>query len=86
MNKLLLFCSVILLSGCTTVPVKQKFPDAPEILLTDCKKLDKIEQKEIVLSDFLKTVTGNYTKYHECAAQNAAWIKWYNEQKEIFDK
>jgi uncharacterized lipoprotein YmbA len=86
MKKLLLFCVAITLSGCaTTVPVTAKFPDAPEILLADCEKLEKIGKDKVLFSEFLKTVVGNYNKYHMCAAQNAAWKEWYKQQKEIFN-
>ena len=88
MKKLLLFCvASLFLSGCaTTVPVKQKFPEAPEILLVDCDKLDKIGKDKVYFSEFLKTVVGNYNKYHMCAAQNAAWKEWYTETKKIYDE
>lgn len=88
MNKLLLFCVTgLLLSGCAvTVPVTAKFPEAPEILLVECDKLDKIGKEKVYFSEFLTTVVGNYNKYHICAAQNAAWKEWYIKQKEIFDK
>lgn len=87
MKKLLLFCTAILLSGCaTTVPVAAKFPEAPAILLEPCDKLDTIEKEKVYFSEFLKIVVGNYTKYHTCASQNAAWKEWYNKQKEIFEK
>lgn len=87
MNKLLLLCLSILLTGCaTTVPVTAKFPEAPEVLLKPCDPLDTIGKDHIVFSEFLKTVVGNYTKRHQCAAQNDAWIEWYKKQKEIFDK
>jgi hypothetical protein len=87
MNKLLLLCLVTLLSGCaTTVPVKQKFPEAPKVLLEPCDKLDTIGKDQILFSEFLTVVVGNYTKYHSCAAQNAAWVEWYKKQKEVFDK
>jgi uncharacterized lipoprotein YmbA len=86
MKKLLLFCVAITLSGCaTTVPVTAKFPEAPEILLADCEKLEKIGKDKVLFSEFLKTVVGNYSKYHMCAAQNSAWKEWYKQQKEIFD-
>ena len=88
MKKLLLFCvASVFLSGCaTTVPVAAKFPEAPEILLADCEKLEKIGKDKVLFSEFLTTVVGNYNKYHMCAAQNAAWKEWYTKQKEIFDK
>ena len=86
MKNILLFCVAVLLTGCTTtVPVTAKFPEAPEILLVECDKLDKIGKDKVYFSDFLKTVVGNYNKYHMCAAQNAAWKEWYHKQKEIFD-
>ncbi len=87
MNKLLLFCVALLgLSGCSTVvPVTAKFPEAPEILLVECDKLDKIGKDKVYFSEFLKTVVGNYNKYHMCAAQNAMWKEWYTKQKAIFD-
>jgi hypothetical protein len=86
-KNILLFCVVSLfLVGCTTtVPVTAKFPEAPEILLVDCDKLDKIGKDKVLFSEFLKTVVGNYNKYHMCAAQNSAWKEWYKQQKEIFD-
>ena len=88
MKKLLLFCvASLFLSGCaTTVPVTAKFPEAPSILLEPCGELDTIEKDKVYFSEFLKTVVGNYTKYHSCAAQNAAWKEWYTKQKEIFQK
>lgn len=87
MNKVLLFCAVSLLTACTTtVPVKQKFPDAPEVLLVPCDKLDIIGKDKVLFSEFLTTVVGNYTKFHSCAAQNAAWKEWYTENKKIFDE
>ena len=87
MKKLLLFCTVLLLTGCaTTVPVTAKFPEAPSILLEPCQQLETIEKEKVYFSEFLKTVVGNYTKYHSCAAQNEAWKEWYKVQKEIFEK
>ena len=87
MKNILLFCVITLLAGCsTTVPVTAKFPEAPEILLVECDQLDKIGKDKVYFSEFLKTVVGNYTKYHSCAAQNEAWKEWYKVQKEIFEK
>lgn len=85
-NKILLCCAAVLLTGCsTTVPVTAKFPEAPEILLVECDKLDKIGKDKVYFSEFLTVVVGNYNKYHMCAAQNTAWKEWYRKQKEIFD-
>lgn len=88
MKYILLFCVSLLLSGCATqsVPVKQKFPEAPAILLEKCPPLEKIESDTIVFSEFLKVVTRNYTLYHNCAKVVEAWQLWYNEQKAISDE
>lgn len=58
--------TLLIIIGCsTTVPVTAKFPQAPERLMQKCPPLEKLE-KEAKLSDVAKTVTNNYTKYHEC--------------------
>jgi hypothetical protein len=76
---------LILTSGCsTTVPVRAKFPQAPERLMQPCPQLEKLEN-EAKLSDVAKSVTNNYTKYHECSIQNDSWIEWYKTQKQIFE-
>jgi len=74
-----------LATGCsTTVPVVAKFPKAPERLMQPCPQLEKLEN-EAKLSDIAKSVTNNYTKYHECSIQNESWIEWYRTQKQIFE-
>jgi len=87
MKKLLLFCVAFTITGCTpiTVPVTAKFPDAPPVLMEKCEPLDTITQEQIVFSDFLKTVTKNYTKHHQCAKMVEHWQDWYKQQKEIFE-
>ena len=88
-KKLLLFCVpfVLILAGCsTTVPVKQKFPDAPAVLMEKCETLETIDKPSIVFSEFLKTVTKNYTKHHSCSKLLEAWQQWYTEQKKISDE
>lgn len=88
-KKLLLFCVIftLVISGCSaTVPVKQKFPEAPQMLLEQCPPLDQIKEDQVLFSEFLKTVTSNYTKYHNCAKMIEAWQNWYTEQKKISDE
>ena len=75
----------ILLTGCTTVPVVAKFPEAPSLLLTKCPELKTIPTKTTVFSELTKTVTENYSHYHICAARLAAWTEWYNAQKRIYE-
>lgn len=93
MNLIKLFALVIfivlafLMTGCsTTVPVTVKFPSAPELMLNKCPKLKTIEVDTVSIIDFTKTVTLNYTSYHECATKSDAWIEWYHEQKKIFEE
>jgi hypothetical protein len=76
---------VVFMMGCsTTVPVVAKFPQAPERLMQPCPQLEKLEN-EAKLSDIAKSVTNNYTKYHECSIQNESWVEWYKTQKQIFE-
>ena len=76
----------ILLSACSTaVPVAQKFPEAPEMLMEKCPELKTIVGEKISIVDFTKTVSENYTSYYQCAAGKEAWIDWYSQQKKIWD-
>lgn len=76
---------MVMFSGCsTTVPVKAKFPEAPERLLAKCPQLEKLGN-EVKLSDISKTVTINYTTYYECAVKHDAFIDWYQVQKNIYE-
>jgi hypothetical protein len=84
-NRLVLLLTLILLSGCTVVPVKQKFPDVPAQLLQACPDLKLVEPTE-KLSDVLKIVTKNYSQYHECQLTVDTWIEWYSLQRELFNK
>lgn len=76
----------VLLAGCsTTVPVKQKFPDVPPLLMEKCPQLETIDQEKVILSDFLKVMTRNYTKYYSCSELVNSWQEWYIQQKKIMD-
>ena len=84
--KYILLLSTILLTGCSTVvPVTQKFPEVPEILMAKCDPLTTFEKKTVYLSEFMGVVTKNYTKYHTCAELAEAWQDWYTTQKKISD-
>lgn len=75
----------VVLVGCTSVPIAQKFPDPPgKQSMIACPNLQKLAENP-KLSDVSKTVTLNYTTYYECLVKNEAWIEWYTEQKRIFD-
>lgn len=83
--KIALLLSLILLTGCSTVvPVAQKFPEPPGTLATQpCEQLQQLKEAA-QLSDVSKTITHNYTKYHECSVKLEAWQDWYVQQKTIF--
>lgn len=85
--KFLLLILALALTGCASkpVPVRMKFPEAPEALLKSCPDLKKL-QKDVKLSDVAKTITENYTLYHECSIKNQAWVEWYNTHKKIFEE
>ena len=76
---------LLLLVGCsTTVPVVAKFPEMPATLLAACPQLQKL-QEETKLSEIAKTITVNYSIYHECAVKHDAIVEWYETQKKIFE-
>ena len=77
---------LILLSSCTTVPVEMKFPAVPEELLRPCPQLEQAPLNDPLLSDLLTVVVDNYATYYECRARALGWIRWYNDQKRIFEE
>jgi hypothetical protein len=83
--KYIICFSLVLLTGCSVVPVKANFPDVPERLMVKCPQLEKVSETP-TLSDVAKTVTNNYTSYYECAVKHDGFVEWYNIQKEIFNK
>lgn len=76
--------AVLLLSGCTTVPVTAKFPAAPKMGLGACTQLETVKD-DVKLSELTSTVTKNYGTYYECAVKADAWQEWYEIQKRIFE-
>jgi hypothetical protein len=84
MKKLLPFI-LLTLSGCATVPVERIFPEAPPELMEKCGNLQTIDKPQVVFSDFLKTVTVNYTQYYHCSKIVEGWQDWYTKQKQNFD-
>jgi len=75
-----------LLVGCSTVPVKQKFPNVPVTMTQECSNLAIIEKPNAVLSDLITKVNENYMQYYICAATVASWQDWYVKQKKIFEE
>lgn len=85
MKNKLLSLIIVTLVGCSSVPVKVKFPEAPEELLKDCGNLAIVQPDEHAFSKFLNVVVDNYGTYYECKIQADGWKRWYDEQKEIFE-
>lgn len=83
MKNILLFC-VILLTGCSIIPVKQTFPEADAELLKKCDNLETINSPQVTLSELTKTVVRNYNKYHVCAELVNSWQEWYAKQRKVF--
>ena len=76
---------LLLLTGCQTVPVAAKFPQAPTTLQTACPEL-KPAPDNAKLSDITRTVVENYSEYYQCAETVNGWIDWYAKQKKLFEE
>jgi len=84
--KALILSLALLLTGCvTSVPVKQKFPEAPQVLKERCENLKKVEGDKVAITEMLKVVIHNYTLYHECSTKVDGWNEWYESQKKIYE-
>ncbi len=73
---------LIFLSGCSTIGLVPKFPDVPETLTEPCSELIIVKDNS-QMSDLLKTVTENYSNYHECREKVNSWNDWYKQQKQL---
>jgi hypothetical protein len=84
--KYLTILATALLIGCSTpVPVKPKFPEAPQALKEKCEQLRKIEGDKVAITEMLKVVIHNYTLYYECSTKVEGWQEWYDTQKKIYE-
>ena len=84
--KLLALAVVLFLAACsTTVPVKQQFPVAPQMLLERCPDLLTIDDGKNSMRDMLKVVIQNYSLYYQCAEKTHGWQDWYGQQKRIHE-
>lgn len=82
--KRLMLIALLLVSGCTSVPVVMKFPDVPKDMLEVCPDLKAVPDTK-KLSDVLPVVVENYGQYYTCKDNVDSWIEWYKTQKNIFD-
>jgi hypothetical protein len=76
--------AILLISGCTSVPVTMKFPDVPKDMLETCPDLKSVPDTT-KLSEILPVVVDNYGQYYTCKDTVDNWIDWYKSQKKIFD-
>jgi hypothetical protein len=76
---------LLLLSGCSSVPVTPEFPAVSAELKVPCANLQQLPA-DAQLSDLLSTVSKNYAAHHECRIKHDAWVQWYDDQKKIFDE
>lgn len=85
--KYMVLAFALMLSACSTsVPVKQQFPVAPQVLLERCPDLMQIDDGKNSLRDMLKIVIQNYALYYQCAEKTHGWQDWYQAQKKIFEQ
>lgn len=76
---------LMLLSACTTVPVKIKFPEVPQELREPCPPLAQVNPTDHQLSSLLEVVTANYAQYYECKNRADGWTQWYDNQRKIYE-
>jgi len=69
----------------TTVPLSQKFPEAPQVLMEPAPVLKPLSKDKKTLADLLENANENYGLYYELQDRYNAWQLWYKQQKEIFD-
>jgi len=74
-----------LATGCTSVPIMPKFPEAPQVLKDKCEQLRKIDGDKVAITEMLKVVVQNYTLYYECSTKVEGWNEWYEGQKKIYE-
>lgn len=86
MKKYLLL-TTLLLTGCASTPVAVKLNNPyefPPSLLEDCKDPQFINP-ELKLSENLKIMIENNTKFTECRVTKKALTELIQKRKEIFD-
>ncbi len=84
MKSIVVLLSLALVGCSTPVPLKPKFPEAPQILLEPCRPLKQLEQNP-KLSDVARTVSENYHFYHDCSLKSSMWQEWYKTQRKLFE-
>lgn len=75
----------MVLSGCMSVPISQKFPNNIDVLMETPPQLQEVPPGASATEVF-NTVIVNYGTYYEIANKLKGWQEWYLEQKKITDK
>lgn len=84
--KLFVLVVCIALAGCAATPVARNFPSVPDELKKQCEDLQQISPANpLAITELLKTVIANYSRYYQCANRVEGWQEWYDTQKKIFD-
>jgi hypothetical protein len=85
MKRILIVVLLLALVGCAGMQTERKFPPVPDEINQACPDLTLIDPKTDKLSVVVDVVTDNYTQYQYCQVKVGGWIKWYNDQKAIFE-
>lgn len=86
MKFLSVFIGIVFLVGCqTVVPVKQNFPEAPKVLMSEPEELKRITSDEILLSELIGVTFENYSICRKNIEIIYGWQNWYINQKENFE-
>ena len=86
MKHVLILCAALLVTACGPKVVMQRnFPAVPDELMAPCPDLIQTPEGTDKLSSIVDVVADNYGLYYKCQDRNGKWIKWYTEQKKIFE-
>jgi hypothetical protein len=83
--KLTLLAGILLLSGCTAIPIVPVFPKPPTSLEFPAQ-LKTIAAETTELNVLLNNAAENYGTYYELKVKYEAWLEWYTKQKKIFEE
>ena len=83
--KLISLALIVLLTGCTSIPVVTPFPKPPTSLEFPAK-LKPIDSTTTELNVLLDNAAENYGSYYELKTKYEAWLEWYSKQKKIFEE
>ena len=76
----------LFLAGCSTsVPVKQKFPEADPFMMEPAPVLTTLPPDTTQLDQLISNSADNYGKYRELVKRYELWQEWYKKQKENFE-